>query len=128
MRNVTGSLILTVALLFSSPSNAASIVYSCDFPSWSDAEGNHISKTKFAMKFAHDDLTGETSMIDKFGVASVEPVVGTDGITFLKRLLTGGVQSTTIISTGEAVHSRNTMFLGELVPTQYYGTCKKEKN
>ena len=67
-------------------------------------------------------------MIDKFGVASVEPVVGTDGITFLKQLLKGDVQSTTITSTGEAVHSRNTIFLGELVPTQYYGTCKKENN
>ena len=128
MRNLTVTFCLTIAVLLSAPSKAASILYNCDFPRWSDEDGNHASKEKFAFKLAYDDITGEAVMIGNLGIEKMERVVGTGGTTFVERLSTGAVQSTTIDSDGDAVHSRHTMILGELVPSQYYGTCKKEQN
>ena len=50
--------------------------------------------------------------------------LGYSGVTFLEVLKTGAVQTTTIDHQGKAVHSRHTILFGEIVASQYYGTCK----
>lgn len=104
-------------------SSAASVTYACDFPRWSDNTGTHPSKQKFSMKFAYDTITKEAFMIGNGGVSNVVAVNGDEGITFLERLPTGAVQTTTIIMSGAAVHSRHSIMFDELTPSQYYGRC-----
>ena len=59
------------------------------------------------------------------GSNEVAVVEGYAGTTFLEVLISGAVQTTTVTLNMDAVHSRHTVIGGELVPTQYYGTCRK---
>jgi hypothetical protein len=58
------------------------------------------------------------------GKSDVAVVSGNQAITFEETLDGGAVQTTTITKNGSSVHSRHTMGLGRLTPSQYYGTCK----
>ncbi len=71
------------------------------------------------------DGTGAAFAVGK-NVYPVRLVTGDLGVTFLEELGTGAVQSTTILPSGSAVHSRHTIvsIMNEIVPSQYYGTCK----
>ncbi|PSC06747.1 hypothetical protein SLNSH_02825 [Alsobacter soli] len=45
-------------------------------------------------------------------------------LSFVEEVPSGAVQTTTIIlSTGKAVHSRNTVMQGDFVPSQSLGSC-----
>jgi hypothetical protein len=46
-----------------------------------------------------------------------------EGYTFIEITKAGNVMTTTIDAKLKTCHSRNTVILGELVPTQYYGTA-----
>jgi len=63
-------------------------------------------------------------MEGNIGLNTVNPVLGTMGITFLEVLATGAVQFTAIAKSGGAVHSRNTVMFEGLVSSQYYGICR----
>ena len=69
------------------------------------------------------DATGYAFAVGR-NVYPVRVHTGDKGVTFLEELVTGAVQSTTVQLDGRAVHSRHTIILGELVPSQYYGTCE----
>jgi len=118
---------LGLTLLPSTQGLAASILYSCTFPKVASPDGLSSAKN-FTLKFAYDDFTKEAVMIGNNGVAKAHPIIGGDGITFLETLTSGAVQSTTISSKGQAVHSRNTIMFGDVIPSQYYGTCTSERN
>jgi len=45
------------------------------------------------------------------------------GITLIEVLPTGAVQTTTIAKDGRSVHSRHSIIIGDLVPSQYFGQC-----
>ncbi len=97
----------------------------CVFDRHVSPETNGVSsdstlRTEFVV-----DGTGHAFAVGR-NVYPVRVVVGNQGVTFLEELVTGAVQTTTIHETGSAVHSRHTMFsvAGEIMPSQYYGTCK----
>ena len=69
------------------------------------------------------DATGHGFAVSE-NVYPVEIITGSNGVTFLEKLTTGAVQSTTVLDGGDAVHSRHTIILGSLVPSQYYGACQ----
>jgi hypothetical protein len=47
-------------------------------------------------------------------------------MTFMEKLTTGVVQTTTIANSGASVHSRHTLLSdNEITPSQYYGRCDK---
>jgi hypothetical protein len=49
-------------------------------------------------------------------------------VTFIERLDSGAVQTTTIMKGGASVHSRHTMLLDkEIMPSQFYGQCKSAR-
>ena len=50
--------------------------------------------------------------------------LGYSGVTFVEVLKTGAVQTTTIDHQGESCAQPPHHPSGELVPSQYYGTCK----
>ena len=123
----SGIILLFVTLYLSaSESWAASYLYSCDFPRSSNENGKQ-SPEKFSMRFAYDDITGEAVIIGNAGVEKAFGVVGIYGISFIEQLPTGAVQTTTIAKNGKASHSRHTMMGGDIMPSQYYGTCTVSK-
>ena len=82
--------------------------------------------TDFAMRFNFDDITNKAVMIGNNGVADVTVYRGSFAITFMEPLITGAVQTTTVIlKSGASVHSRHTIMSldGAPVPSQYLGTC-----
>lgn len=98
--------------------------FNCLFTHYSSVDGLHEAEKNFSMRFQIDSITRESFMIGNAGLAAVENHSGNNGLTFLEKLITGAVQTTTISRNGQAVHSRHSLIMSDLVPTQYYGTCK----
>ena len=69
------------------------------------------------------DGTGHAFAVGR-NVYPVKVIPGSNGVTFLEVLVTGAVQTTTMNTEGKAAHSRHTILAGELIPSQYYGTCE----
>ena len=118
------ALSLFAASFTSSAIHAQAITYTCDFNIFVDADGIHKAED-FRLEFAYDVATNDAFFIGNNGVSSVVAVAGSEGITFLERLNSGAVQSTTIDGSGYAAHSRHTIIGTELVPSQYYGNCER---
>lgn len=76
------------------------------------------------MEFAYDDITKKAVVIGSQGLADVEIHAGTHGLTFMEKLEGGVVQTTTVANNGKSVHSRHTIIVTDMVPSQYYGKCK----
>ena len=114
-------------LFFGYAAQAAAIKYSCDFPKFASPEGLSPAKS-FSMEFAYDTISEKAVLIGNAGVTQVFPMNGRDGISFVEMLVTGAVQTTTVTKSGKAVHSRNTLIDGDLVPSQYYGQCEIKRS
>ena len=100
--------------------------FKCVFDRYVSPDTNGVSNTDSLRYEFVVDGTGHAFAVGK-NVYPVRVVTGYEGVTFLEELASGAVQSTTIHTNGEAVHSRHTLFLGEFIPTQYYGTCLYEQ-
>jgi hypothetical protein len=79
----------------------------------------------FTLEFTHDNITNDAFLRGNNGVSPVFAIQGTEGITFLEPLQSGAVQMTVVAANGSSAHSRHTLIAGDLVPSQYYGTCEK---
>jgi hypothetical protein len=117
---------LTVSLFSNSISMANAISFDCKFDSVCDpVEG--CSNTELSLVFQIDSITGDAFVLGNNGLSAVQIHQGTQGVTFLERLPTGAVQSTTVTTSmpdpGKAVHSRHSVLSGELIPSQYFGRC-----
>ena len=107
--------------------SAEIITFVCDYPTWSDEEGSHPAKNPFVLTFILDDETGKAYMKGNLGTEDVQVISADSSITFVEITDTGNVMTTTIDSAGKSVHSRNSVLFGEIVPTQYYGTCIRQR-
>jgi hypothetical protein len=95
----------------------------CVFDKHVSAETSRLSSTNpLRIEFMVDG-TGHAFAVGR-NVYPVKVMPGDNGVTFLEVLVTGAVQTTTMNTEGKAVHSRHTILSGELVPSQYYGTCE----
>ena len=111
-----------VVILLSKAGYAETLV--CHFSKYHSPDETHLqTATGFGMTFRYDLITREAFMEGNNGISGVTLTDGYDGLTFLEFLPAGAVQSTTVAKNGAAVHSRHTLMFGDLVPTQYYGTC-----
>jgi hypothetical protein len=78
------------------------------------------------LDFAFDDVTRKAVVLGSNG-SDVDVHMGSLAISFMEKLETGAVQTTVISFTGDSTHSRHTLLSDkDLVPSQYYGQCKKE--
>jgi hypothetical protein len=85
---------------------------------------NPMKKT-FKLQFQADSTTGKAVLVGDRGVEEVLMIPGTFGLSFIERLPTGVLQTTTVLKDGSAVHSRHTALSdNQLVPSQYYGKCQ----
>jgi len=116
-----------VTLLVSGPAwgqgKPPTLRYLCVFPVLASMDGIEEAKD-FKLEFILETASGKGMIIGNQGFSKVFVVNGPYAVTFLEMLGTGVVQSTTITQNGSAVHSRHSVILKKLVPSQYYGTCK----
>ena len=117
-------LIVVLFFLFPVLVYADTTTYACDYPSWSNQEGNHKVKEKFEFNFIVDEATGKSYLLGNNGSSEVKLLRSGDGLTFVEITATGNIMTTSIDSKLNSVHSRNTIFLGEMMPSQYYGVCE----
>ncbi len=95
----------------------------CVFDKHVSAKTSRLSSTNpLRIEFMVDG-TGDAFAVGQY-INPVRVIPGDNGVTFLEVLVTGAVQTTTMNTEGKAVHSRHTIIAGELVPSQYYGTCE----
>ena len=97
----------------------------CHYPTYSDQDGNHPVKEKFIQTLIIDKENGKAYVLGNQGSDEVLMIKNKAGgrFTFIEVTPAGNVMTTTVDSKGNAVHSRNSVMFGELVPTQYYGKC-----
>ena len=121
------NLISVIALVFLSLNvNAALFTFTCDFPNYVTEE-DRGTQSNFKVVFDLDTISKKSFMKGKNGISEVLNIPGAEGISFIEKLATGAVQTTTIVllpesQLGNAVHSRHSLISG-LVPSQNYGVC-----
>ncbi len=116
---------LVALMLTPSMGVTGSGTYVCSFPVYHSSDEIEMSKADdFVLTFTFDTATSDAFLEGNNGVTPVFLSKGSYGATFLEVLQTGAVQSTTVALDGGAVHSRHTMIGGDLVPSQYYGSCE----
>jgi hypothetical protein len=119
------AMVIFAMLLGSPPAVAAPIEWHCTYTKVCFGEEQRCEKVKnFELRFITDTIEHETVTIGNMGTSDVLTWPGSNGVTFIEHLETGAIQTTTISKTGQSVHSRHTLMLGNLVPSQYYGTCR----
>jgi hypothetical protein len=97
----------------------------CQYPTYSDQDGNHPVKEKFIQTLIIDKENGKAYVLGNQGSDEVLMIKNKAGgrFTFMEVTPAGNVMTTTVDSKGNSVQSRNSVMFGELVPTQYYGRC-----
>jgi len=105
---------------------ASTNAFECIYETYSDEDGNHKVKDNFAISFLIDSTAKKAYMLGNLGSIEVELIPNTGGLSFVEVTGTGNVMVTVISDDGRSVHSRNGLVLGKIVPSQYYGKCKKK--
>lgn len=113
--------LLTSMLIFMSSHAFATSTYECQFDTFSN--GKTIAKEDFKLTFLLDEESGKAYVVGNNGSNEVAHIYRGDGRTFVEITNTGNVMSTTLTPEMDAVHSRHSVMLGELMPSQYYGKC-----
>ena len=104
--------------------HAATTSFTCNFPLSASSSGVKKESKPFELRFVSDDQTKKAYLIGNNGSSEVTPFGNQGGgITFVEVTGTGNVIVTAITSIGDAVHSRNGIISGKLIPSQYYGKC-----
>ncbi len=103
---------------------AETTTYICNYTSYSDQTGNHKVKNKFELNFIVDKVSGKSYLLGNNGSSEIKKLESNDHLSFLESTATGNLMTTTIDSKLNSVHSRNTVILGEILPSQYYGQCQ----
>ena len=78
---------------------------------------------QFQLTFTVDKETSDAKVIRKNGITDVQLYPTGGGFTFVEINERGNVLTTTVDIYGKSAHSRNTVLDGELIPSQFYGTC-----
>jgi hypothetical protein len=105
---------------------AETTTYECDYPTYSDEKGLHKVKAPFRLTFLLDASTKKAYLIGNAGSAEVSLIQNSPGLTLVEITGSGNAMVTAITSEGASVHSRSSIILGELVPSQYYGQCQRK--
>ena len=113
---------MVLLLAVSVGASAKTTSYICKFPKYGSPLGIKPDPN-FELRFVHDKGMGKAYMLGNNGSSEVDVLPNGSGISFLEISAVGNIFTTTISLAGDAVHSRHTMILKELVPSQYYGTC-----
>ena len=99
----------------------------CSFPTAVSKQGKKTQEFGFQILMDMSEESIRAFIIGGNGTEPLMVVPGAGSFTFIERTSAGNVMTTTfMIDTGEAVHSRHTVFMGQhlKLATQSYGTCQ----
>ena len=116
----------TILLMLSLSALADTTTYVCDYKTFSDNEdGLQEVDSPFVLIFVVDNENGKAAIVGNSWSEEVT-IIANDGggLTFVEITVSGNVMTTTCDSSGKSVHSRNSVLLGELIPSQFYGRCE----
>lgn len=116
--------LLLILLLFPTLLFAETKTYVCNYTTYSDQDGNHKVGNDFILSYIVDTKNGMSYLIGNNGSTEVTKIETSDKISFIEITGIGNITTTTIDVKLNSVHSRNMVLYGELIPSQYYGTCK----
>jgi len=120
------AIVLCAAMaMLPAPASAKVLKWSCSYPVVANANGTTKGQS-FDLTFTVDNQTKKAVVIHNGRENNVEVFAGANGLTFIERLITGTIQTTTIDTAGKSVNSRHMLVDGLLVPSQSYGTCVPE--
>lgn len=114
---------LILSLMSADMVSAEVITYECSFPRYEGPNGGGTEDFGFTIQL--DTVTEDAYIVGSEGLARLAHIQGVFGRSFIEFSETGNVMVTTLTNSGEAVHSRNSILLGDLIPSQYYGKCEK---
>ena len=118
--------LVVLFLLIAGSAQAGTARFICSFDRSSDVTGTLKTTRPFVLEFVVDTVTGDAFLAGNNGIAPVHVYTGAGAVSFVEPVATGVVQTTTFDrSTGEAVHSRHTIMMGEPMFHQYYGSCRR---
>jgi hypothetical protein len=80
--------------------------------------------TELRLEFVLDLGTGRAFMVGNAGLSPVISCAGTAAVTFVELLSSGAVQTTSIVNSGVAIHSRHTVMSNSFVSSQLNGSCQ----
>jgi hypothetical protein len=95
----------------------------CDYSRYATPDGLEKVKEPFVLTFILDLENHTAYLLGNLGSAKVQALSGDKGLTFIEITAAGNVMTTTLDHAGDSVHSRHTLIMGDLVPSQYYGKC-----
>lgn len=111
-------------LAFTSNTQAATTSFTCNFPTAASPSGVKKEAKPFEMRFISDTQTKKAYIVGNNGSSEVTAIQNqSGGVTFVEITDSGNVMVTAIATSGEAVHSRNGIMSGKIIPSQYYGNC-----
>lgn len=102
--------------------NAEVLTWDCNFASRVDANG--VATEEMELVFKVDTVSKLAIMEGNAGLVDVDLHIGEEAFSFVEKVPNGSAQTTTITRDGLAVHSRNTVILGEFVAAQHFGRCR----
>ncbi len=102
---------------------ADTVTYICTYPIYATVDGLDLAEN-FTLTFIIDEENDKSYMVGNNGSSEVTSIPGEGQVTFIEVTATANVMTTTILTTGASVHSRNSVILGDLLASQYYGTCE----
>jgi hypothetical protein len=102
---------------------AATTSYTCIFPVENSPKGLSRPATPFELRYLEDTTAMKSYLMGNNGSSEVHGIKNMSGTSFIEITGSGNVQVTAITNTGDAVHSRNSIISGNLIPSQYYGKC-----
>lgn len=103
---------------------ADTMIIECKYTEFAQPDGLHKTKEDFVLQFLIDKNTGKSYILGNNGSAEVIRMGSEDQITFVEITGVKNVMTTTMaFDNGKSVHSRNTVSFGDLIPSQYYGSC-----
>jgi len=105
---------------------AETTTFECDYKTYGDDKGLHKVEAPFRLTFLIDTSSKKAYIIGNVGSSDVSLVPNAEGLTLVEITSSGNVMTTVITSKGKSVHSRGSIVFGDLVPSQYYGSCRKK--
>lgn len=115
--------LVTALALLSAPLLAEPVTFYCKYDRVASPEGLD-DVDNFYLTFVVDDDAGKFYMVGNNGSSEVSPIFTSEHVTFVEITATKNVMTTTITNDGQSVHSRNSVIFGDLIASQYYGTCE----
>lgn len=114
---------LVAVILNQGAAIAATTSYACIFPTANSPKGLSKLANPLELRYIEDTTTNKSYLMGNNGSSEVHAIKNRSGTSFIEITESGNVMVTAITNTGDAVHSRNSIMSGNLIPSQYYGKC-----